>query len=46
MFGEIPYPNEIYDYDKYTTPDYILKKEDENKEKEDSSIKNEFKLII
>ena len=40
---ELPLPNEIYDYDKYITPDYILKKD--TIEEVDSS-NNTFKLII
>lgn len=39
-------PNEIYDYNKYLTPDYILEKEDEEKHEVDNSSKNEFKLIL
>jgi hypothetical protein len=47
MFGEIPYPNDIYDYDKYTTPDYLLNNnEDEEEIKEDNTEKQQFKLII
>ena len=38
-------PSEIYDYNKYLTPDYILKK-DEEKEEVDNSSKNDFKLIL
>lgn len=48
IFGEIPLPNEIYDYNKYLTPDYILKKdekEDNIEETENNSSKT-FKLII
>lgn len=30
MFKELPKPDEIYDYDKYTTPDWILNKNDSN----------------
>jgi hypothetical protein len=52
-WAELPMPNEIYDYSKYLTPDYILEKdvdeekhevdncEDSNKESE-----NTFKLIV
>ena len=44
-WAELPMPNEIYDYDKYLTPDYIINnKEDKKEEKEDSN--NNFKLII
>lgn len=47
MFGEIPYPNDIYDYDKYVTPDYLLNNnEDEEEIKEDNTQKQQFKLII
>ena len=42
---ELPLPNEIYDYDKYLTPDYMLNdNKDEKIEKVDS--KSDFKLII
>ena len=49
-FKELPLPNEIYDYNKYLTPDYILK-EDEEKEVDNSNDSNkesinDFKLII
>lgn len=40
---ELPLPNEIYDYGKYVTPDYILKKDDEPDEVDNS---NDFKLIV
>ena len=44
---ELPLPNEIYDYDKYLTPDYILEKDvDKEKCDVDNSSKNEFKLIL
>ena len=47
IFGDIPLPNEIYDYNKYLTPDYILNKDVDTEEKqEDNSSINEFKLII
>ena len=39
IFHELPLPNEIYDYSKYLTPDYIL-------EDEKDTSKNEFKLMI
>ena len=39
-------PSEIYDYDKYLTPDYILEKDVDKKEEVDSSSKNNFKLIL
>lgn len=43
---ELPLPNDIYDYDKYITPDYMLEKDvDENKNEIDDS-KGGFKLII
>ena len=45
-FKELPLPNEIYDYEKYVTPDYIINKgEDEKEIKEDNS-KNTFQLLI
>jgi hypothetical protein len=43
---ELPMPNEIYDYDKYTTPDYLLKKDTDEEKEVDSSTKQQFKLII
>ena len=44
-FNTIPLPNEIYDYNKYLTPDYIIKQEDK-KEETDNLRKDEFKLIL
>ena len=42
LWKELPLPSDIYDYDKYVTPDYIIcKDEDENKEET-----NTFKLLI
>ena len=48
IWTELPLPADIYDYDKYTTPNYILKnnKEDEEIKEVDSSSKNNFKLIL
>ena len=44
---ELPLPTDIYDYDKYVTPDYILNKDEDNKEIEtDNSNNSTFKLII
>ena len=48
---ELPLPNEIYDYNKYLTPDYIIKKEDDEKEVDNSNDSNTestngFKLIL
>jgi replicative DNA helicase len=47
VWAELPLPNDIYDYNKYITPDYLLKNNDEDKEniKEDNS-KGTFKLIL
>ena len=42
VWKELPLPNEIYDYNKYTTPDYILEKE----EKIEDNSKSDFKLIL
>lgn len=39
-------PNEIYDYDKYLTPDYIFKKEDVDEKEEKSDNSNQFKLLL
>ena len=50
MWAELPLPNDIYDYDKYITPDYLLNNEkttdDYEEIEEDKSQKNNFKLII
>ena len=46
-FKELPLPTDIYDYDKYLTPDYILKKDVDEEIKEiDNSSKNDFKLLL
>ena len=47
IWAELPLPNDIYDYNKYITPDYLLKNNDEDEEniKEDNS-KGTFKLIL
>lgn len=44
-WAELPMPNDIYDYDKYLTPEYLIKGDEKNKEEIDDS-KNGFKLII
>ena len=47
LWAELPLPNDIYDYDKYLTPDYLLnKEEDEIEIKEDNTTNNKFKLVI
>lgn len=46
-FAELPKPDEIYDYDKYNTPDWILDKEDNVKIEEDEPVnirKSKFTL--
>ena len=44
---ELPLPNDIYDYEKYLTPDYIINnKGDEEEIEEDNSNDSTFKLII
>ena len=43
---ELPLPNEIYDYEKYLTPDYIINKGDEEEIEEDNSNDSTFKLMI
>ena len=45
-FNTIPLPNDIYDYNKYKTPNYIINKEDEEIDEIDNSEKNTFKLIL
>lgn len=44
IWAELPLPDEIYDYQKYTSPNYLL--EDESEEKEDKHINNESKFIF
>jgi replicative DNA helicase len=47
MWAELPLPGDIYDYDKYVTPDYLLNNETtDEKIKEDNTEKQQFKLII
>ena len=47
IFAPMPLPSEIYDYDKYITPDYLLKDEDNvEKEVDNSEQKTTFKLLI
>ena len=43
---ELPLPNEIYDYNKYLTPDYIINNEEDEKIKEEDSSNNTFKLLL
>ena len=49
VWAELPLPNDIYDYDKYITPDYLLNNEkttDDYEEVKDSKEEKQFKLII
>ena len=47
VWAELPLPNDIYDYNKYLTPDYLLNNnEDEIEIKEDNTTNNKFKLVI
>ena len=50
MWSELPLPDDIYDYDKYVTPDYLLNNDNEETTdeeiKEDNTEKQQFKLII
>jgi hypothetical protein len=50
MWSELPLPGDIYDYDKYITPDYLLNNDNEETTdeeiKEDNTEKQQFKLII
>lgn len=45
IFAQMSLPNEIYDYNKYLTPDYLIKKED-NEDKVDSSDKRQINFIL
>ena len=44
MFRELCRPEEIYDYEKYITPDYILQKD--NVKKEDEQTKQKIKFTL
>lgn len=43
-WAELPLPNEIYDYDKYLTPDYLIKKEDKSNKTDNSKRQINFTL--
>lgn len=45
LFSELPKPDEIYDYEKYSNPKWILNKED-NIEKEEDTIQSKSKFIL
>jgi hypothetical protein len=45
MFAELPRPEDIFDYDKYTTPDWILIK-DEQKKEDVTLNTNKFKFTL
>lgn len=44
IWNEMPIPQEIYDYQKYLTPDYLIKKDDDIEE--DSLNKKNFDFIL
>ena len=44
IWKELPLPNEIYDYDKYTTPDYLIEKDVDEKNEDDSDKRIKFIL--
>ena len=44
-FAELPKPDEIYDYEKYAIPDYLILKEDETK-KEDKQVNTKPKFVL
>lgn len=44
IFAELPLPNEIYDYQKYLTPDYLINKDDDIEV--DSSDKRQINFIL
>ena len=47
IWTELPLPSDIYDYNKYLTPDYIINKDEDKEEiKEDNSSNSNFKLIL
>jgi hypothetical protein len=45
-FVELPKPDEIYDYDKYKYPEYLLSKEDEQKEEHVDNSNESFKFVL
>lgn len=45
IFAELKRPDEIYDYEKYTNPNYLLNKDDKEEKVEDKSIEN-FKFTL
>ena len=45
IWKELPLPNEIYDYDKYLTPDYLLNKDNENENVDDLNETN-FNIVL
>lgn len=46
IWKELPKPDEIYDYSKYTAPYYILEKEDQKVEKEDVQANENFNFVL
>ena len=44
IWTELPLPTDIYDYDKYVTPDYLLGEDEEKTKQEDNG--SNFKLIL
>ena len=45
-FNELPKPDEIYDYDKYLEPSYLLNKEDEIKEETVDNTNSNLNFVI
>jgi hypothetical protein len=45
-FSELPKPDEIYDYDKYLEPSYLLNKEDEIKEETVDNTNSNLNFVI
>lgn len=47
-FHELPKPDEIYDYERYTSPNYILNNLDNTDEKSDTedNSNNDFKFVL
>lgn len=44
LFKELPKPDEIYDYEKYKNPNWVL--EDQSEEKDDDKSKQNSKFIL
>lgn len=46
MFAELPRPDSIYDYSKYTSPDWLLAKEDDIKQEDTPNSESKHNFIL